>query len=94
MPLILIGRDERVKAINSAAQALVGPAADGRHYMTAIRAPQLVDCVETALGAGRRARARHLGLAQGRETVWRVLAEPVSGAGWEGVLVSFEDVTA
>ena len=94
MPLVLIGRDERVKAVNAAAEALVGPGAEGRHYVNAIRAPQLIDCVETALGAGRRAEARHLALEQGRETVWRVLAEPVADGGWQGVLVSFEDVTA
>jgi two-component system phosphate regulon sensor histidine kinase PhoR len=94
MPLILIGRDERVKAINAAAQALVGPGAEGRHYMTAIRAPQLLDCVEAALTAGRAAEGRHLGLEQGREVMWRVTARPVAAGAWQGVLVSFDDVTA
>jgi two-component system phosphate regulon sensor histidine kinase PhoR len=94
MPIILIGLDERVVATNAAAEALAGPAAAGRHYMTLIRAPQLVDCVDTALGTGQRAETRHLGLEQGREAVWRVQAEPVSAGGWQGVLLSFQDVTA
>jgi two-component system phosphate regulon sensor histidine kinase PhoR len=94
MPLILIGADERVKAINAAGQAVVGPGAEGRHFGTVMRAPQIVDCVETALRAGRPAQGRHLVLEQGRETVWRVVAQPVAGAADNGVLVSFEDVSA
>lgn len=94
MPLILIGRDERVKVINAAAQRLVGAEVEGRHYVTAIRAPQLVDCVETALGAGRRAEARILGQEQGHETVWNVVAEPVRWEGFDGVLAGLSDVTA
>ena len=94
MPLVLIGRDERVKALNAAARDLFGTGGAGRHYMTVLRAPPLIDCVEAALRSGGAAEARHLASEAGRETEWRVAARPLAGPGPEGVLVSFEDVTA
>lgn len=94
MPLVLIGRDERVTAINGAARDLFGTGGAGRHYMTVLRAPPLIDCVEAALRSGGAAEARHLASEAGRETEWRVAARPLAGPGPEGVLVSFEDVTA
>ena len=94
LPLVLIGRDERIKAINAAAERLLSPTAEGRHYMLVLRAPALIDCVETALRSDRPAQARHLALEVGRETTWRVIAAPVEGEGGGGVLLSFEDITA
>ncbi len=94
LPLILIGKDERVIAINTAAHALVDAGAEGRHYMTVLRAPQLIDCVETALRAGRPAQGRYLTSDQGHEGTWRIVAQPVEGESGAGVLISFEDITA
>lgn len=98
MPLILIDSDERVRAVNSAAQRLVGQGAEGRHHMVVLRAPALVECVDKALRGGRSTTVRHVALEQGHETVWRVMAEPVKGESVQGeatggVLLSFEDVT-
>ena len=93
LPLILIGRDERVLAANSAATGLFGALLEGRPYLTGLRAPALIDCIEAALASRSRAETRHLALSEGRETVWRVLAEPVDSGGEAGVLVSFEDLT-
>jgi len=98
MPLILIGRDERVVAANDMARKIFAGAAPGRHYTGALRAPELVDCVETALRAGQSASVRHLATDRGRDVTWRVMAAPVSPAGdkaGEGaeVLVSFEDIS-
>jgi two-component system phosphate regulon sensor histidine kinase PhoR len=94
LPLVLIGQDERIKAINAAAERLLSSAAEGRHYMLVLRAPALVDCVETALRAHRPAQARHLALEVGRETTWRVIAAPVGDGEADGILLSFEDITA
>lgn len=93
LPLLLIGRDARVKALNRRAAALFGAGGEGRHYTIVLRAPQLVACVEDALRAGRAAHARHVVAERGHDTTWRVVAEPVSGEDSEGVLVSFEDIT-
>ncbi len=93
MPLLLIGTDERIKAVNDKAVSLVGQGAEGRHYMTLLRGPQLIDCIESALRNGRTAQGRHLTLDFGREVTWRVEAVPVGGETGQGVLVSFEDIT-
>ena len=93
LPLILIAADARVAALNEAAERLVGQGAIGRNYMMVLRAPFLVDCVETALRDRRAAQGRHVALHQGQETVWRVVAQPVSGEGMEGVLLTLEDIT-
>jgi two-component system phosphate regulon sensor histidine kinase PhoR len=94
LPIVLIGADERVAALNPAASVLLGPGAVGRHHMTVLRAPALIDCVEMALKSGRTAEARHLATApEGHETVWRVRAEPIPATSGAGVLVSFEDRT-
>ncbi len=94
VPLVLIGADARIQAANARAQPIVGPSPAGRHYMTVLRAPALIDCVETALRERRAVRGRHVTIDSGHETVWQVQAEPVAGDGQRGVLVSFEDTTA
>lgn len=91
---ILIGRDERIKALNARAETIFGPSAEGRHYMTVLRAPPIIDCVEAVMRAGGASQGRHVTLEQGREITWRVLAEPVAGADESGVLVCLEDISA
>lgn len=94
LPLVLIGADERVKAMNAAAEKLLGPGALGRHHMTVLRAPALIDCVETTLKTSSAVEVRHLANAVGgQEKVWRVRSELIAGEGEKGVLVSFEDRT-
>ncbi len=92
LPLVLIGRDERVAAANAAAAALVGPAAAGRHYITVLRQPALLDCVETALRTGKPANARYPAREATRDTTYQAVAVPLSGAGGAGVLLSLEDI--
>lgn len=94
MPLVLISADGRIIALNDAASTLLGPGALGRHHVTVLRAPALVDCVESALSTKTAAQARYLtSMPNGQEKVWRVNAEPVAGEQEQGVLISFEDRT-
>lgn len=94
LPLVLIGVNERVESMNALAENLLGPGALGRNYMTVLRAPVLIDCVETAFKSSRAAEARHLVNAPGgQEKVWRVRAEPINSQEGQGILVSFEDRT-
>ena len=93
VPTILVDRSERVSAANDAAQKLFGPTLAGRHYITVLRQPGLLDCVEAALTGGRRVTGQYLTAEAKREITYRVIAAPVSGGGLEGALVSFEDVT-
>ncbi|RDC71694.1 two-component sensor histidine kinase [Rhodovulum sp. 12E13] len=91
MPLVLIGPDARIAAMNARARALFGADGTGRHHVTVLRQPALLDAIEAALGAGRTGEARYLDPSPGSEGAYRVTVAPVEAAG--GVLVSFQDVT-
>ncbi|MCV2881098.1 ATP-binding protein [Actibacterium sp. XHP0104] len=90
LPVVLIGADERVLAINPSAQVMFGPALIGRHYVTALRQPSILDGIEEALRLGQTRRVRFLTSGHGRDATYDVVAAPVDGL---GVLLSFEDVT-
>ncbi|WP_102223283.1 sensor histidine kinase [Acidimangrovimonas sediminis] len=91
LPLILIAADERIAAANAAAEALYGNAIVGRHHITVMRAPSLLDAIEGTQRLGQPGKARiTVSLPGGRETTWRVLTAPLADG---GVLVSFEDTT-
>ena len=92
-PLLLIGSDDRVSVANPAAGQLFGPGIVGRHYITVLRQPALLDAVEGTLRHRQPTQARYLVTGVARETVWKVLTAPVEGSGVTGVLVSFEDIT-
>ena len=93
LPLVLIARDERIMAANGAATALYGAGIEGRHYVTVMRQPTLLDAIEGTLRHRQPSRTRLTVSGTGRETTWRVTTTPVSGEDAEGVLVSFEDTT-
>ena len=91
VPLVLIGADERILGANPPAEAIYGRNLVGRHHVTVLRQPSVLDAIEGTK------RLRQPGHAQitvsasgGRETAWRVLTSPLAGG---GVLVSFEDTT-
>jgi two-component system phosphate regulon sensor histidine kinase PhoR len=92
-PLVLLGADGRIVAANAAATELLGPAIEGRHYITVLRQPALLDAIEGTLRHRQPAHARYLVSGTARESVWKVLAAPVEGEGDAGVLVSFLDTT-
>jgi len=88
MPLVFIGRDERVLGANQLAGQLFGAAADGYHYITVLRQPELLDCVEAALKTGRRQEARYLTRDGDRDVTYSVIAAPSA----TGVMLSLEDI--
>ncbi len=93
MPCALIGRDGRVVAANTAAEALFGPAMTGRPYPFTLRHPDLAEAVAAGLAGGGSAQARVVLTAPGRETVFRVQVTPLRGEGREAVLCAFEDIS-
>jgi two-component system phosphate regulon sensor histidine kinase PhoR len=94
IPAVLVGADERLRRLNAPAGTLLGAALVGRHYVTALRQPELLGAVEGALRDGRPSEATYLSSEASRETVWRATASPVKlEAGGQGVLVTFLDTT-
>ncbi len=95
LPLVLVGRDARIKMANARAEVIFGRGLVQRHYITALRAPTIVEAIESVL-LGREKTAEGLYIAtQGpHDTSWRVVAASVGNLDDPSVLVSFEDVTA
>ena len=91
-PALFIDRDERILALNDAADALVGPGALGRHHITVLRQPALLDAIETALRTGETRAAPYLTTVARRDMTWFATVSPVPSAG--GLLIVFEDRTA
>lgn len=90
LPAILIGPDDRIRQANDAASALFGAGMIGRHYLIAMRQPELQDAIDAALRNHEPAQAR-VTFTGPAETVWQVTVSPVGDAGQAGVLVVFQD---
>lgn len=93
LPVLLIGRDERVAAMNAPARAMFGPAGTGRHYIAVLRQPALLDCVEEALRLSQVRRVRYLTSDVSREATYEVVASPLGEGGCEGVVVALTDIS-
>lgn len=93
LPSLLIGQGERVLGANRRAAALLGQGLIGRHFITALRQPAILDAIETCLRAGRTTTTRYLSRDGGQDTAFNVTCSSVDTELVHGVLVCFEDVT-
>lgn len=93
-PAVLIGRDERIVTANAPALDLLGRGIAGRHFITALRQPAVLDAIEACLQDGGEPRGtRFLGSDHRQDTTFDVTCSPVGEGAAGGVLVCFEDVT-
>ena len=90
LPVVLIGRDARIARMNPPAQALLGAEFEGRHYMSAMRQPEIVAMVDKVMLDGVAGRARVTITGPNRDTIFRVLVAPL---GDRGISLAFEDIT-
>ena len=60
LPTLVIDRAERIAAVNPAARALIGAHTVGRHFVTVLRQPALVDAVERCIEDGQGRQAQYL----------------------------------
>lgn len=93
LPAVLIGRGERILGANGGAETLLGDNLGGRHFITAIRQPSVLDAVEGCLRDRDTRRTRYLGTDGGQDTTYRVTCSHVETEAGIGVLVCFEDIT-
>jgi len=91
LPTLAINRAERIVAINKAAIGLIGPGAEGRHFVTVLRQPTLVETVEQCLRDGRSRTATYLAGDVGKELTYTVSVRAVDATGT--VILTFEDIT-
>ncbi|WP_261397851.1 ATP-binding protein [Maritimibacter alkaliphilus] len=93
LPALLVGRDERVLGINARGAAILGAGITGRHFITAIRQPTVLDAVEACFASGKLQETRYLATAGKQDVTYRVTCGLVTTAQGTAALVSFEDVT-
>ncbi|MEL6509298.1 MAG: ATP-binding protein [Pseudomonadota bacterium] len=89
-PLILISAAERIVQANAQARAMFGDTITGRHFVTVLRQPSLIEAIERALLEQTQQTARHFSNDAGRETMFQVDCAAVAGG---GVLLTFDDIT-
>ncbi|SNR40383.1 ATP-binding protein [Puniceibacterium sediminis] len=93
MPAVMIRRDERIEGANAAAMKLLGDGIQGRHFITALRQPALLDAIEATLRDGKPRQSRYLTNDGRQDTTFQVSCRAVPLAQGPGALVVFEDVT-
>ena len=86
---LLVGFDERVQAANAPALALFGQAIIARHHGIALRQPEVLQAIATALTRREGSVVRQLLAGQGHEVVYRVTVSTVAA----GALCLFQDIS-
>ena len=92
LPAVLIGRGERVLGANALAGKLLGDGLVGRHFITALRQPAILDAIEGSLRDRIKRKTRYLSNDASQDTAFDVTCSPVQTDAGQGVLVCFEDV--
>lgn len=93
LPALVIGRAERILGANQRALNLLGTGITGRHFITAIRQPVVLDMIEASLRDGQPREARYLSSDGAQDTTYIVTCSYVAAPVETGVLVCFEDIT-
>ncbi|MCR8547166.1 ATP-binding protein [Salipiger sp. P9] len=93
LPAVLIRWDERIAAANTEAQALLGEGLEGRHFITALRQPTLLDAIEGTFRDGAPRLTRFLTNDGRQNTTYEVSCRAVALEGGPGVMLTFQDVT-
>lgn len=91
--MICIDDNERLVVANKLANSLLGEGTEDRHYITALRQPAVLDCIENALKQRQVFEAIYHAKEQSREATYQVRAVPVTLDGAKFVIASFEDTT-
>lgn len=93
-PMLLVSSDNRILAVNRAAEETLGSGLIGQLAHAVIRQPDAVIALERGLAAGAQpTESRFLHSSASAETVFRMSVAPVDQAtGLDGALVSFHDI--
>ena len=90
VPVLLIGSDDRVQAANSLVDLILGADLIGKHYITALRQPAVLDAIAETRRLKDGRVVRFTGRNGPKDTIYRV---SVAAAGGD-ILLTFEDQTA
>jgi two-component system phosphate regulon sensor histidine kinase PhoR len=96
---LVIGPDDRIAGVNTAAREMLGHAIAGRHFLTALRQPDMLVAIEATMRDRAPRKTTYQTSESGREGTYNVHVAPVETGGTgetgdtHGVLVCFEDMT-
>ena len=90
VPVAIIGTTQTVTAMNAAMRQILSPALLGRHYITVLRQPTLLEAIEATRADGQPRRSRYLGRDRGRDTTFSVSIHKAEAQ----IVLTFEDETA
>jgi two-component system phosphate regulon sensor histidine kinase PhoR len=90
LPALILDGEERVLALNPAAQAVLGGAAPGRNLALVLRAPDLLQAVAQTLAGGG---AREVLLRLSDDSQYRAHVTPLTAGGEARVLCVLRDIT-
>lgn len=91
---VIVGPGERIIAANEPAHRLFGEDSVGRHYITALRQPALLDAIEAIYRGAERKVTQYLGRETDRDTRYEVTVAALTINGNRGVMLTFVDQTA
>ncbi len=93
LPALLIRLDERIAAANAEARALLGDGLEGRHFITALRQPVLLDAIENTFRDGAPRLTRYLTSDGRQDSTYEVSCRAVTLEDAPGVMLTFHDIT-
>lgn len=91
MPALAIDGTERIVTSNIEARSLIGQGIDGRHYVTILRQPTLIDMIEKVMQDSRPRQAQYFSNDGVEDTIFQVNARVLASA--RVVVLIFMDVT-
>jgi two-component system phosphate regulon sensor histidine kinase PhoR len=90
LPVVVIDADARIARMNAGAIGLFGQAGLGRHYMAALRQPEVAALIDRVIGGGSGGEARLVLTGPSRDSIFRV---HVAALGGQGASLAFEDIS-
>ncbi|NNF25283.1 MAG: two-component sensor histidine kinase [Rhodobacteraceae bacterium] len=93
-PVVVINREGRIAAFNRVAEMLLGKGLEGRHYITALRQPAILDSVETVQsGRAPQSVAPYLTTEAGRDVTFEATVMRHEIGGETAITICFVDRT-
>lgn len=90
IPTLLVEGDGRIAATNAGARHIFGDVIDGRHYITVLRQPTLLDAVERAITSKATTKAQYLTTEARRDLTLHATCTSLADG---HVIICFEDRT-
>lgn len=93
MASVFVSQSERVLGANELARSLLGSRIVGRHFITVLRQPMVLDAIEACLREQAARSTRYLSNDGAQDTTFNVRCSHLETQFGSGALVCFEDVT-